>query len=189
MERPIKGLEAFKSRSDDPVELYVHLSFFYTLNGNLERSIEVAMEGLKRFPHSPMLINNLVYVYAMTDRIEEARSALRMIPKEITPHVELVATKGLLRLREGDEKQGVELYREAEHMAADLGNKELANRVRQKKHLELARFLLRKNLPDKARAEIRHGLATRVKHFSYEEDLMRLEEDLDSHANGLKPTD
>jgi tetratricopeptide (TPR) repeat protein len=182
VERSIEGLEAFKSRSDAPMELYVLLSFFYTLNGKLEQSVEVAKDGLKKFSHSPMLINNLAYVYAMTDRIEEARLALRMLPKESALHVELIATKGLLRLREGDEKQGVELYEQAEHMATELGNKELARRVRQKKHLELARFLVRKNLFDKARTEIKHGLAIRVKRFSYEKDLWRLAKGLDSEV-------
>lgn len=180
VERSIKELEAFKGRSDAPVELYVHLSFYYTLNGSLEQSVEVAKEGLKKFSHSPMLMNNLAYVYAMTDRIEEARTALRMVNKEIPPHVELIATRGLLRLREGDEKQGMALYKEAEHLATDLGNRELARRVRQKKHLELARFLVRKNSFDKARVEIKHGLAIRVKNFSYEEDLLQLAKDLES---------
>ena len=180
VDKAIKVLTPFKVRDDAPVELYVYLSFYQTLIGNIDQSIQVAIEGLSKFPHSALLINNLAYVYAMTDRIEEARAALRRVGKDIQPSVELTATRGLLRLREGDEKRGTELYQEAEHLATEAGNRELARRVRQKRHLELARYLIRKKAFDQARVEIKHGLAVRVKHFSYAEDLITLSNDLEA---------
>jgi len=125
-----------------------------------------------------MILNNLAYVCAMMDRLEEARVAMRMAPKGLVPHAEWIATKGLLRLREGDERAGVALYEEAESVASEMGNKDLARRVRQKKHLELARFWLKKKDIQRGRIEIKRGLDIKVKFFSYEWDLKRLDADL-----------
>jgi len=123
----------------------------------------------------------------MTDQLEKARDTLKLAAKEAShgrPHIGLIATRGLLRLREGDEKQGVALYDQAERLARELGDKELARRVRQKKHLELARFLIRKSAFERAKAEIKYGLAIHVKFFSYDEDLRRLEEDIGQAVEG-----
>ena len=174
----IRELEAFRDCHGATCDIYTHLAFLYSQVGNLQKSMEVSREGVKRFPHAVMLLNNLAYVYAMTDQLEEARATLRMAPKGFVPHAAWIATKGLLRLREGDERSGVALYEEAERLAAQLGNKELGRRVRQKKHLELARFWMRRKDTDKASLEIRRGLDTKVKHFSYEWDLKRLEAEL-----------
>lgn len=174
----IKEVEVFRSRHDATMEVYVQLGFLYALINRPGESLEASKSGLQNFPHSPMLLNNLAYVYAMTDQLEEARGALKMIPKDTAPHIGLVATRGLIRLREGDEKQGVELYEDAERLAVELGNKDLARRVRQKKHLEVARFLIRKNVLDRARNEIKQGLAVRVKYFPYRQDLMGLAKEL-----------
>jgi tetratricopeptide (TPR) repeat protein len=167
-----------------PVEFYVHLSFFYSQLHSFDASVEAAREGLRRFPHSPLLINNLAYVYAMTDQLENARAALRMVPKDFAPSVELTATKGLLRLREGDERRGVELYEESEKLAAAHGSKALSRRVRQKKHLELARYLIRKKSFERAAMEIKQGLAVHVKHFACDGELIRLSEALESGVSG-----
>jgi hypothetical protein len=140
--------------------------------------LEVSKEGVRKYPQAVMVLNNLAYVYAVTDHLEEARATLRMIPKNVTVHTELIATKGLLRLREGDERAGRELYEEAERFAAQLGNKDLGRRVRQKKHLELARYWMGRKALDRARVELKQGLAIHVKEFSYEYDLKRLASDL-----------
>jgi tetratricopeptide (TPR) repeat protein len=180
----IKGLEIFRTRNDVPVEFYVHLSFFYSQIHSFDASMDAAKEGLTKFPHSAILVNNLAYVYAMTDQLEEARAALKRVPKDIKPTVELTATKGLLRLREGDERRGTELYAEAERLAAEMGNKALGRRVRQKKHLELARYLIRKKSFKGAAVEIKQGLAVHVKHFAYKDELIRLSEALESGVSG-----
>jgi len=177
----IKTLDGFRRRHDDnPVEIYVYLSFFYTLTLDLEACREVTAEGLKRFPHSGLLLNNLAYVYAMTSRIEDARATLKRIPKDVSVPfpVELTATRGLLRLREGDEKQGIQLYESAESLATAAGNKELLRRVRQKKHLEVARFAIGKGDLARASAEIKKGLAIHPKYFSYTAELLRLSEEM-----------
>jgi tetratricopeptide (TPR) repeat protein len=184
-EQGIQELEAFLVHHQATVEIYVHLGFLYSRIGGLQRSMEVSREGAKRSPHSVMILNNLAYVYAMMDELDEARATLRMAPKDFVPHAEWIATKGLLLLRGGDEKAGVALYEEAERLAAQLGNKELGRRVRQKKYLELARFWMRKNAIDKAHLEIKRGLDIKVKHFSYERDLRQLAADL----RGLKVID
>lgn len=180
IELAIRTLDGFRGRHENnPIEIYVYLSFFYTLTLDLGACMEISAEGLGKFPHSSMLLNNLAYLYAMTDRIEDARETLKRIPKDVSAPlpVELTATRGLLRLREGDEKQGVQLYETAEHSAMEAGNKELARRVRQKKHLEVARFLMRKKDFARASVELKKGLAIYPKYFSYTGELLRLSEE------------
>jgi tetratricopeptide (TPR) repeat protein len=180
-ELAIKTLDGFRRRHEDnPVEVYVYLSFFYTQTLDLEACMEVTAEGLQKFPHSGLLLNNLAYVYAMSNRIEEARAVLKRIPKDVSVPfpVELTATRGLLRLREGDEKQGIQLYESAETLARETGNKELVRRVRQKKHLEVARFAIGKGDLARAGVEIKKGLAIHPKYFSYTADLLRLSEEM-----------
>ena len=57
------------------------------------------------------------------------------------------ATWGLLHIREGDLDAGIDGYRAAQALAAAQGNRELANRARQKMSLELARHYLRIGTP------------------------------------------
>lgn len=178
----IRELEAFRSNRQATLDIYVHLAFLYSQIDNLQKSMEVSREGSKSFPHAVMILNNLAYVYAMMDRLDEARATLRMAPKDFIPHAEWIATKGLIRLREGDERSGVALYEEAESLAAQIGNRELGRRVRQKKHLELARFWMRKNDIERARLEVKRGLDNKVKYFSYEWDLKRLHADLSARV-------
>jgi Flp pilus assembly protein TadD len=183
----IGTLDAFRRAHDNnSIEVYVYLSFFYTLTLDLEASMEISEEGLKKFPYSAMLMNNLAYVYAMTGRLEEARATLRRIPKDISNPfpVELTATRGLVRLREGDEKQGIELYERAELLARETGNKELVRRVRQKKHLEVARYLINRKSFEQAGIEIRKGLEIHPKYFSYTEELVKLANELSQRGSG-----
>jgi Flp pilus assembly protein TadD len=183
----IKALDAFKrGHENNPIEVFVYLSFYYTLTLDLEASMKISEEGLKGFPHNAMLMNNLAYVYAMTGRLEEARTTLRRIPKDISNPfpVELTATRGLVRLREGDEKQGVELYETAERLAREVGNKELVRRVRQKKYLEVARHLIDKKAFEQAAIEIRKGLEIHPKYFSYTAELAKLSNELSRLGSG-----
>jgi tetratricopeptide (TPR) repeat protein len=182
----ILELEAFRANHEATLDIYVHLGFLYSQIDNLPKSMEVSRQGVKSFPHAVMILNNLAYVYAMMDQLEEARATLRMAPKELIPHAEWIATKGLLRLREGDERSGVALYEEAERLAAQLGKRDLGRRVRQKKHLELGRFWMRRKVFDRAALELKRGLDIKVKYFSYVNDLRRLVADLSAIRGELK---
>ena len=181
--RAIKELEAFRRDHDPTPDIYVNLGFWYAAIDDLEKSFEVSIEGAKRFPHSVRILNNLAYFYAMTDRLDEARATLKTIPKDYVPHTELIATKGLLKLREGDERGGRELYEEAERCASEVAGKDLARRVRQKKHLELARYWMRRSAFERARLELRLGLDVKVKYFSYRDELTRLAGELEAASS------
>jgi tetratricopeptide (TPR) repeat protein len=137
------------------------------------KAIVVLSDGLKRFPGSPHLLNNLAYTYLMDGNVEAAEQALARVPKRAQRQLELIATEGLLKLWQGHENQGRKLYEEAEAMAVAAGrSREFVSKVKQKKYLELARFFLRKGEQTRARVEIEHGLKQKVfSSMSFKRDL------------------
>jgi hypothetical protein len=110
----------------------------------------------------------------MAGNVEAARKVLASMPRSVEPHVELVATQGLLRLWEGDRAQGKQLYERAEQMASKAGNRSLVRRVRQKKHLELAKDSVRRGDLPAARLEIARGLSIRPDAHSFKAKLEEL---------------
>jgi Flp pilus assembly protein TadD len=151
------------------------LGTFYEWTGDYDSAIRLQTEAYDRSPKEPAIINNLAYTYLMAGNVEAARGVLESMPKSAEPHVELVATQGLLRLWEGDRAQGKLLYERAEQMASKAGNRNLARRVRQKKYLELAKDSLRRGDLAAARLEIARGLSIRPDSNSFRvklEDLL-----------------
>ena len=67
------------------------------------------------------------------------------------------------------------MYEEAERTARQQGQHNLVRRVRQKKHLEIARAYTRKSFYHKAMAEIHRGLSVKGGAELYGRDLRMLE--------------
>ena len=153
---------------------YACLGWLYEHLGNYSMSISILADGHSRFPRVLGIINNLAYTYLMSGDVESAKTVLSRVPRGAKRHLHLVATFGLLRLWEGDEKKGRELYEQAETMAAAEGHKNTAKRARQKKHLELARMFIRSGNRAQAARELRKGLAMRDFPLSFRKDLEQL---------------
>src|SRR5208283_3526935 len=143
-------------------DTYAHLGWLYSWLGDFDKALSVAKAGSERYPRVPGLINNLAYVYLELGRVSEARAALESIRRPTELHAEMIATHGLLRLWEGDFNGARELYKRAAQKASESGNKELARKVRQKLHLELAKAFVRRGDFRSAKEEIQRGLAVRV---------------------------
>jgi Flp pilus assembly protein TadD len=140
-----------------------------------EEGAKVASEGLKRYPLSKLLTNNLAYCLLMSGQGQEARRVLESMPHNArsirldTPSA-LAATWGLLFLWEGDLEKGRDEYKRAEQLASGVVPANLPAIVRQKMHLEIARAYVRKREFTKAKVEISRGLSVKKGREIYRED-------------------
>jgi Flp pilus assembly protein TadD len=144
-----------------------------------EEGLKIASEGLKRYPLSMLLTNNLAYTLLMSGQAQEARRVLESMPRNArsirldTPSA-LAATWGLLFLWEGDLEKGRDEYKRAEQLASGILPANLPAIVRQKMHLEIARAHVRQREFTKAKVEISRGLNVKKGRESYREDLDKL---------------
>lgn len=114
-----------------------------------EASIALLEAAMPRCPRNLALLNNLAYSYLMADRAASARRILDEV-QDVSGPYSLVATRGLLKLHEGDLKEGSRLYNEAARLAADDHARAL---VEQKKWIEVCRYWLKRaNFPRAKRA-------------------------------------
>ena len=172
--KAINHLEIVRSQGKLPANDYASLGSNY---GDLEEftaALNVLTEGYEKYPKSIMIINNLAYYLLKTGNLPRAKSVLDARPLDVEPQVELIATLGLFNLYKGDYETARRLYKKAHSLATKTGQKELARRVRQKMHLELAQFHL--NAGDFASAvrEVRAGLNLTITKRSFKRELNRL---------------
>jgi Flp pilus assembly protein TadD len=150
---------------------------------DLEGALRVLREGKELFPSDRVIDNNLAYVLLMRGDPDAARQALQSMSKG-GPHpdpvneVALTATWGLLHLLEGKLTEGERLYQEAEKLAAQLGIKEILEKVRQKKDLELGRAFARTGDSPRALRLTEQGLLIEGGSKSYRRHLQDLERSL-----------
>jgi len=179
-EAAIDELQPFWQAGQAEADTYSMLGWLFEWIDRPRKALMVMLEAYQRFPQDRSVINNLAYTHLMQGQVAEARAVLDSLPKGIEPHVEMVATRGLLHLASGDEAGGIGLYEKAERMARESGKKDQAKQVRQKLHLELARVALRKGDFSKARGEIRRGLSRSPKVYPYDRQLQHLLAELPS---------
>ena len=163
-------------------ENYASLGCYYGESGLREEALNILVEGYEKFPKSMLIINNLAYFLLMTGQIAQAKMVLDSRPRSVDHCVELVATIGLLHLKEGDYDSARRFYKHAESMASKSSRKELARSVRQKMHLELARYHASREEFDSAKREITAGLIEKHGRHSYELELKDLEQSLQAHG-------
>ena len=128
---------------DQPFDIRaaVHASYISAIG--LEKwaeSASYAEIGLRSRPGHPLLTNNLAYALIEKGDLEEAKRVLTSI--DITDHkdgdrVALLATKGLLAFRAGDEASGKSLYQSAI---------DLSRRIRDQRQEAMARAMLLREL-------------------------------------------
>lgn len=151
---------------------------------DLDAARKILSEGVIRYSHNPLLVNNLAYTILLQGRPSEARHVLESAkfdePLSSEERTALTATKGLLHLWEGDIEVGRRCYEQAENISHESSQKNLPMIVRQKMHLEVAKALLRQNNPKAAKSEVRKGLSIEGGRLFYERSLRSLESDLEN---------
>jgi tetratricopeptide (TPR) repeat protein len=157
-ETAMRFLEAEIERNDGLAEAFMAGGHYLYEMQMYARSIQVLRTGLERFPDNLFIRNNLAYAHLMQGHVNEGREILGDVSQSIND-ITMTATVGLLRLREGDIAGAREWYGRASLNAAGKGNAYLSRVVRQKMHLELARYFLREGKRNLADIELDKGLA------------------------------
>lgn len=127
----------FIDKNDSFAPAFVLLGFILSeYYGKYNEAIHIYERGLVKNPKSLLLVNNLAYSYLMTGDIINARRVLERV-KDVNNIVCLVATRGLLKIKEGNLEEGSALYNFASSAAR---NEDFKKSVLIKKNIELARY-------------------------------------------------
>jgi tetratricopeptide (TPR) repeat protein len=154
----IDVLQSLINTGSAPIGAYSDLgSLLAEWREDYDAAVSVLREGLQKDQKNVMLLNNLSYVYLMRGEPTIARDVLNQIENDSANPIMLSATRGLLSLWEGDLQSGDQLYKNAESLAFQSGQRNLGVSVRQKRCLELARAYLRNGLIEDAIKQLQLG--------------------------------
>lgn len=145
----------------DVLDSYAVLSIIeIEINGDTKKAEETLKKGLSYNPGQIVLLNNLAYNFLIARRTDEARKILDKIKNQNDPI--LLATRGLLLIKEGNVKEGRRLY----NLSIALLSKEdrRRNLVKQKKYLELGKYYLKEENKKEAVRLLKKALGIRVKY-------------------------
>ncbi len=178
-EEAIEVLQSLVNTGSAPSGAYSDLgSLLAEWREDYDAAIDVLREGLRRDPKDAVLLNNLSYVYLMRGEPGLARALLGQIESDSANPIMLSATRGLLSLWEGDLEGGDRLYRTAEDMAFQTGQRNLGVSVRQKRCLEVARAYFRVGRVEDAIRKLQMGAKTEggMRFYPFQEQLHALTE-------------
>ncbi len=110
---------------------FMHGSFVDTLRENYEEAEALAREGLRANPGHHGLVNNLAFALAGQNRLTEAAALLQPMQGEFerTKDVALIATWGLVRMKQGFHAEGRKSYLAAIERARTQGDAKLTLRA------------------------------------------------------------
>jgi tetratricopeptide (TPR) repeat protein len=110
---------------------YMHGTFVDTLCENYEEAEALALEGLRANPGHHGLINNLAFALVGQDRAAEAAALLEPLKPEFESNkdVALLATWGLVRMKQKAHAEGRKYYLTAIEQAKEQGDHKLTVRA------------------------------------------------------------
>jgi len=174
----ISSLKTAMKLGDAPAVAYTFLGWLLSdWFGDLDEATSVLEVGIRKFPKEIGIANNLAYVYLLMNKLDKA-DALLQRAQSFGPNIFVTATMGLLELKRGSLQKAKALYERSVELANARRDNLNAQAVRQKMHLEFAKYFFTKSDLDAALAEARAGMAVKNGRRSYERDLRRLEEAL-----------
>ncbi len=177
----VSDLERLVSRGTDNQHAYGMLSGLLSdVKHDYKKALTLLEEAYPKFPGEEWLTNNLAYVHLMLGHTQAARVLLESETRSSKTLVDvaLMATRGLLYLREGDLAKARDSYKSAAALSSQLGLREFAVAVNQKMHLEFACEALRKGDRITALREVDMGLAVGKGNPHYGNDLVLLKQKL-----------
>lgn len=146
------------------------LANVYEASEDFDKAFKMAERVYQLKPSDPIAVNNLAYYYLRTGHLHDAKDLLDGIRWQ-KDYFFAYATKGLLRIMEGDVQEGEQLYNKAENLALKTEWKRL---VRQKKHVELGRHYLKSGDNAKATWHLKRALSINPKQELYKYEAERL---------------
>ncbi len=109
IELTAKTLEKFKTTN-----LYINLGYFLTLDGQLERALEVCLEGYEFSPENRAILDNLGFTYLKMGEFEKAEEIYEKLFKGVSPSFpECYYNYGLLKKAKGEFDEAKELFEDA----------------------------------------------------------------------------
>lgn len=171
----VKEMHEFIKINNKFTPAYSFLSFIYSeCRKDYKKAIELNKAAKKYLPNEIGIINNLAYNYLMNNEINEAKELLEKI-RHVTSNLFVIATTGLLRMKEGNIEEGERLYDLAASMAM---GKILRKQIIQKKHIELAKYYLARSDNENARLNLNTALLINIKNNIYTEQAKELSRNL-----------
>lgn len=123
-----------------------------------DRAIGIFRQCLASHPHDQAVINNLAYSYAMMGQTIEANAVMERVKWQAADFF-AYATKGLIRISEGKLDEGKRLY---DYAASHAWGHEWKERVRQKKRVEIARYLIAQGKKREALSHLNKAISTKT---------------------------
>lgn len=150
---------------------YLRLSTIYAdVYEDTESALELLKKGLIYHPEDLALLNNYAYCYLLQGNLSKARVILDNVKTDNETH--LTATRGMLLIKEGNIKEGRSFYNRAITLAGSDVN--LANLVKQKKHLELGTYYSERGNKREAIRLLKSGLIHKTDKPYYEKQIIKL---------------
>lgn len=130
---------------------------------------EIIEKGFSYYPTNVPLLNNYAYSLILLEKLQEARTVLDK--SKIEDNVHILATRGLLLIKEGNVAEGRRYYNQAISLAGKKSN--LAKLANQKKYLELGKYYLEEGDTKKAARLLKKGAAIKTKEKYYKKQISR----------------
>ncbi|MCG2711330.1 MAG: tetratricopeptide repeat protein [Candidatus Omnitrophica bacterium] len=166
IEVSVKNMILFLEKEKKFAPAYAFLSHICSENlQDYVNAIEVNKEAVKNMPKDMGAINNLAYNYLMNGQTKEAAELLDTV-KEINDNEFLIATRGLLNIKQGHITEGQRLYNLASNQAR---NEFLKRQIIQKKFIEFAKYNFGKGDKEEALRLLEKVLAVKIKYSIYTE--------------------
>lgn len=182
-EEGVRELLPFIEKGIASADVYSYTGYLLDFEGDLDRALQYLREGHVRYPISEAIIHNMSYVLLMRGDVGEGRRLMEKYHDMLESYgarneryrAIYTATWGLLYILEGNADVGERFYKQAAKIAQHSGDRELAQAVVQKLHLELAKLFLKQGDRDAAKREIIAGLTVRKGLQPFRRELQRLE--------------
>lgn len=94
-------------------ELYASMAQLHNQQGNQEKTLEVLLEGRKKYPDDQTLVGQLINMYLKQGKSDEAIEMIDEALKANPDDPELLFAKGALYDEKGDEEKALESYEKA----------------------------------------------------------------------------
>ncbi len=135
-----------------------------------ESSIDILKEEIAKNKYDQAIKNDLAYCYLRKGFIDEANDILASVNWD-KANFALYATKGLLQLSKGNQREGTRLYNMAVSKAS---TNELKNMVRQKRGIEIARYFFKRGEKGEALRKLQGVWSIKTKARLYLDQANRL---------------
>lgn len=167
----IKIFQQSLSIDETLVDPYLGLSTIaLDVDNNFDEAIEILDRGFKHHAHNIAMVNNYAYSLILSNNLKAAREILDTVDSGNSVHI--IATEGLLYLREDNLEKGRKLYNKAARLAGQ--NYNLRSLVLQKKELELSNYFIMKGNKKEALRRIKKGLQYKTIEQYYNEKLKEM---------------